>query len=334
MKKVISIFVLALIAFSCERTTETLGPNLSDLYGSFSVLEDFEASRNTVQFSSGQAVVFTCRFNKTVDWEVHIVGQTSGAEKILSGKTNRIDENNGGLWDGSTTNLPMFKREECLAYVTVAEEGFSDTIANFITVDSVKTNEGFVVADFENGINPGWTIFAQSGANMSFKIVQSDSAGQGDHYYDMGGEVDFDFLIGLMEFPADAYGETSYPLAENPNNVYFNVLLDKPEGINNEIVLFRFNEDEDGNGIFDPATEDQYALELRGLETNWQTISVKYADLISLVNGQPATPAGNGVHEPHKLLFTEVLFLADPASGYSQTLMDYIIFTENGPLLP
>ncbi len=334
MKKVISIIVLALIAFSCERKTETLGPNLSDLYGPFSVLEDFEASRNTVQFSGGQSVIFTCRFNKTVDWEVHIVGQKSGAEKVLTGKTNRIDENNGGLWDGSTTNLPMFKREDCLAYVTVPEEGFSDTLANLITVDSVKTNEGFVVADFENGINPGWTIFVQSGANMSFNIVQSDSAAEGQNYYDMGGEVDFDFLIGLMEFPADAYGETSYPLSENPNNVYFNVLLDKPAGINNEIVLFRFNEDENGDGVFNPGNEDQYSLELRGLETNWQTISIKYADLIALVNGQPATPAGNGVHEPDKILFTEVLFLADPSSGYSQTLMDYIIFTENGPLQP
>jgi hypothetical protein len=52
------------------------------------------------------------------------------------------------------------------------------------------------------------------------------------------------------------------------------------------------------------------------------------------VNGVPATPAGNALKEPNKLMQISVLFLADPATGYSQTLMDYLIFTENAPLEP
>lgn len=323
---------LILTAAACERDEEILGPSLNDLYGDFQTLEDFKASRQSVDFSADQSVLFSARFSKTVDWEVHIIGKTSGATKIISDKSNLIDNTNG-VWNGTTTLLPMFKAEECMAVLKVEEENFFDTIP-LIQIDSIRSVEGYLLADFENGVNPGWTIFAQSGGNMSFKIVQSDSSAQGSHFYDMGGEVDFDYLIGLIDMPASAYGEDRFPLNSNPNNVYFNVFLDKPAGINNEIVLFQFREDENEDGVYQAASEDMYSIELRGLETNWQSVSIKYADMIALVNGAPATPAGNGVHEPHKLLQLSVLFLADPSSGYSQTLMDNIIFTENGPIEP
>jgi hypothetical protein len=56
--------------------------------------------------------------------------------------------------------------------------------------------------------------------------------------------------------------------------------------------------------------------------------------MVTLVNGQPAAPIGNGIREPHKLKEVSVLFLANPTSGYSQSYMDYLIFTQNGPLIP
>jgi hypothetical protein len=52
------------------------------------------------------------------------------------------------------------------------------------------------------------------------------------------------------------------------------------------------------------------------------------------VNGAPGNPAGNGVHEPEKINKIELLMLANPNSGYSRLLIDYIIFTEGGPLEP
>lgn len=333
MKKVILSLIVALSIVSCERSTDTQGPDLTDLFGDFQLLENFAVSANNVDFSNGSSLNFSARFSKTVDWEIHIVGQNSGAEKILSGKTRTIEATDG-LWNGTTTNLPMFKMENCDAILLVPEEGYSDTLRN-ISVDGLRQNDGFVVADFENGINPGWNIFAQSGANMSFNIVASDTSAEQGNYYDMGGQVNWDFLIGLMDFPASAYNSaTAFPLSDNGNNVYFNVMLSKQPTINNEIILFQFREDENGDGIFQDQSEDMYALELRSINSEWHLTSVKYSDMTALVNGQPATPAGNGVHEPHKLMQVSVLFLADPASGYSQTLMDYIIFTDNEPLNP
>ncbi len=332
MKK-FGILALSVFAFfACERETETLGPNLSELYGEFTVLEDFAASRSSVDFGVGESVLFSARFSKPVDWEIHVIGQTSGAEKVLTGMSKLVDETNGA-WTGTTTKLPMFKEEICWAYIAVPDEGYGDTIMG-ITIDSTKYDAGFRVADFESGVNSGWTVFAQSGANMSFGIVQADTAAEQYHFWDMGGEVTFDYLIGLIDFPASAYGETAFPLNENADNVYFNVMLSKPEGITNEIILFQFREDENGDGIFQDATEDMYSIELKGINNDWNTVSMRYSDMTTLVNGAPADPAGNGIHEPHKLLQVSMLFLADPSSGYSRSYMDHMIFTENGPLEP
>ncbi|NVK26601.1 MAG: hypothetical protein HWE14_01090 [Flavobacteriia bacterium] len=332
MRKILTLAALSVALFSCDRDTDPQGPSLDELYGDFSVLQEFEVSRNSVNFAGGQNLHFKARFSKTVDWEIHIVGQTSGAEKVLSGKSKVVDADNA-LWNGTTTVLPMFKRESCMAYLSVPEEGYGDTIMP-INVDSVRATSGFVVADFESGMNPGWNSFAQSGANMSWNIVQADTAAEREHYFDMGGEVTFDYLIGLIDFPASAYGETHFPLSDNPDRVYFNIFLYKPAGITNEIVLFQFREDENENGVYNQNGEDMYSLELTGLDVGWQMISVRYSDLVALVNGQPADPAGNGVHEPDKLLQFSVLFLANPASGYSQTWMDNIIFTEGQPFQP
>lgn len=330
---IIGLFCATLAFISCERNTEdTLGPNLSDIYGEFQVFEPFTADKQNVDFSTGQSVRFSSRFSKTVDWQIRIVGQNSGAIKLLSGKSKVIDEITG-TWDGSTTLLPMFKTEPCKAYLEILEENFTDSLTN-LNIDSTKTNDGFEVAHFENGLNPGWDIFAQSGANMTFTIAQSDSAAEKQHFYDMGGEVTFDYLIGYIYFPATAYGEVTFPLNENPNDVFFNVMLSKPPQITNEIILFQFTEDENGDGVFQPNSEDMYSLELKNIESAWSLISVKYADLTALVNGAPAAPNGNGIHEPDKLLEVRTLFLADPTSGYSQTFMDYIIFTESQPLKP
>ena len=171
---------------------------------------------------------------------------------------------------------------------------------------------------------------------MSFNITDTDPAAQGSYYYDMGGEVDWDWLIGMIEFPATAYGENTFPLSDNPSEVYFNTMVYLPSGLTNPLLLVQFREDENEDGEFDEATEDMYAVEIPAgsLTTGWQLISIKYSDLTALANGAPVDPNGNGNHEPNKLWKISNLFLANPSSGYAQLYMDYVIFTEGGPLKP
>jgi len=331
MKKIIYLLSMAFVMLQCTRNKDVEGPLLNDIYGEFAVMSEFKANTSEVDFQGNESVIFEARFNKNVDWQIEIIGQRSGARAIFEGKTFEINAQNAA-WRGNATILPMFKTEPCKAILKVAAENFHDTLD--VNILSTKESDAIVVADFENGINAGWTVFAQTGANMSFRIVQSDTAAQGNHYYDMGGAVGWDYLIGLLDFPRTAYPDQTFGLPANPNNLYFNVFLYKPSNITNEIVLIRFMEDENEDGAFTEANEDMYAIELKGLKAGWQQVSVKYSDLVTLVNGLPGTPAGNGVKDPNKLFQVSVLFLADPATGYSQTLIDNMVFTVNEPFQP
>jgi hypothetical protein len=106
------------------------------------------------------------------------------------------------------------------------------------------------------------------------------------------------------------------------------------EGTTNSLVLFQFEEDENSNGIFSSASEDMYSKEIKVDWIGWKLISVKYSDLVNLVNGVPAAPNGNGVHDSNKIKTINMLHLANPNSGFAKSKLDYIIFTENGPLVP
>jgi hypothetical protein len=97
--------------------------------------------------------------------------------------------------------------------------------------------------------------------------------------------------------------------------------------------LFQFKEDENSDGNTNAANEDQYDLEVRVNWTGWKLVSVRYSDLPSLVNGQPATPKGNARHNPDKLGKISMLHLADPSAGFASSKIDYLIFTDR-PLEP
>ena len=335
MKKlVIPIIALFVLSLSCERDLGTEGPDLTDLYGEFAILDPFAVSQDKVDFEVGENIHFTARFSKIIDWKLTITGQTSGAQKIFEGKSRSIDETNA-LWLGETTQLPVFGAEECIAELSVANDSLQ--FSKNITVESPKApQEGLLIADFESGWNDDLLTFVQSGADMSFRIENADPAAEGEFYYDMGGEVSWDWLIGMIEFPASAYGTNTYDLSNNANEVYFNAMLYLPEGITNPLILFQFREDEDGDESFDEATEDMYAHEVRAgdLQTGWNLLTLKYSDLVSLSNGAPVDPNGNGNHEPDKLWRVSLLYLANPSSGYAQSYLDYVTFTTGEPLIP
>lgn len=334
MKKIfLPLFSAVILMASCTKDTTSFdGPSLTDIYGEFSILNSLTVSSASVDFSAGQTLNCFAEFSKNVNWKIEITGQTSGGKNIIEGFSRLVDATNS-IWDGSASTLPMFRNEECVVMLTIENE--ADTLYENVTITGVKPIIGLLLSDFEDVWNPGWSSFIQSGADMSFIITDAQSAGQGSKYYDMGGTVDWDWLLGLIDIPGSAYGAPTFSLNSNPNNVYFNVMLSKVPGITNGIVLFQFREDDNGDGIYTEGEEDLFSKEIKLTGTDgWQLISSKYADLPTLVNGAAADPIGNGLHEPNKLMTVSILMLANPLTGYSQAYMDMLLFTENEPFKP
>ena len=118
MKYYITLSVLILVLFSCHKKDSIIdGPSLEDLNGQFSVLIPLAASSDSVDFASGETVYFTALFSKTSEWNLKITGLVSGAVKTMTGTSNELNASSS-LWSGETTNLPIFKNENCKVELT------------------------------------------------------------------------------------------------------------------------------------------------------------------------------------------------------------------------
>jgi hypothetical protein len=334
MKNKFGLLALLIFVFvGCRKDKEIIdGPSINEIYSTFKFLQEFKADRTTVDFEAGQTVVFSAAFNKVVNWQISIEGQTSKAKKIISGEGRAISVSNA-VWNGSTTEFPIFKAEVCLAKLTIKE--ITDTFSVNITVAKPKVNAGLVIADFETGINSTWTKFVQSGASMDFNVKTDSLAPQGAKYLKMAGTVNWDYLIGLIDYPATAYGGApTLPLETNPENVYFNCMVYGVPNTNQSIILFQFKEDENADGTFNSNNEDEYDYEIKVNWEGWKLISIKYSDITTLVNGAPAVPKGNGLRNPNKIGKISMLHLANPNDGFASSKIDYLIFTSSKPLEP
>lgn len=332
-KNVLCIVLMTLFFAGCRKDEDAFdGPSINDIFSNFKLIAPFDADRDSVDFSLSQTVAFSASFNKVVDWKITITGQTSKAQKVIEGQSKTISVTNA-LWNGSTTNYPVFRAENCTAKLTIKD--VADTFNIAIKVIKPKTNPGYLIADFENGLNPFWPKYIQSGANMDFKVKTDSVAPQGTKYLNMAGTVNWDYLIGYIDFPASAYGsQFAFPLNTNPSSVYFNCLIYGVANTNTSLVLFQFKEDENGDGTFTPANEDEYDYQITVDWVGWKLVSVKYADLNTLVNGQPGTPKGNGLRNPDRLGKISMLHLADPNNGFASTKIDLITFSNNAPIEP
>jgi hypothetical protein len=335
MNKKLSILVMIAITLgvACRKNTKDFdGPSINDIYSSFKVLETFKADRDSVNFTTGQNVIFTATFNKIVDWKITIKGATSKSIKEIIGTSKKIDASNA-TWNGSTSKFTIFTQENCTATLTIKD--VTDTFYVAEKIVGAKKINGFIVADFETGLKTGWTKFAQTGANMDFQVKTDTLAPEGKKYLNMAGIVNWDYLIGLIDFPATAYGpDKTFPLNTNPDAVYFNCLVYGVPNTNPSIVLFQFKEDENADGTINANNEDEYDYQVTVDWVGWKLISVKYSQLTYLVNGSPAAPKGNGLRNPDKLGKISMLHLANPNDGFASSKLDLMIFTENAPLQP
>jgi hypothetical protein len=324
MKKYFVAFTALAALLSCERNTETRGPSAEDLFGDLTVLEGLSVNDTVVDFSAGESLTFEARFNLNPNWELEIIGLRSGARKVISGQSRTLSDN-GAVWDGSSTDLPLFKQEACLAVLkTPNAEGIPNDTLRGLRVIGSKVFNNFVVSDFEEGLNPGSDIFLQSGADMRFDTVQDITGPQGLAYYEFSGTVNFAPDLGNIVIPKTSFTDSNFILSTIPENVYFNVFAQKGGQSVNDLIVFQFFEDDNDNGEFDESQDDLYQFVISGLSQDWELLNVKYSDT------ENESLAGNGQKNPDKIIGMRILpiGLEEPFEGF----IDYMNFTENGPL--
>jgi len=322
------LFLTAFIFISCEKEGIE-GPSLNDLFGELNIIESLEVVGDPADFIGESTTYFTAKFSKIVDWKISITGLSSGAEKIISGKSNEITVTNS-LWGGETTFLPFFKAEDCSVLLTFPMH--ADSIFKALKITGAKTyGDGteLLVSNFENGFNPNFTNFFQT---TCLKKIETGGAGESDRYLVQEGTCDWDWLIGYIDYPANHWFQQGV-LNANPDNVYFNIMVNgdstlSPTNEANSLFKLEFYEDENQDGYYDQNTEDRLDHEFNVDWNGWKMVSIKYSDLILAWNS-----GGNAIREPNKIIKVRTLLLANPASGFAKADVDYLIWSEESPIL-
>jgi hypothetical protein len=321
------ILVSAVLLLTCKKSDEYLGPDVDKVFGAYELIDSFKISQNAIDFrQEGASVNFSAKFAAYEDWNLKITGLQSGSYKEYSGTGDVVNIN----WFGTSSALPVLQRENCSVVFTVLGEKY--TAAESLFIDSTRVSSGVLIMDFESGVPTSLPNFYQSGVN--FFADGLGSAGEGNSFFNAGGEVPWDYLIGLIEFPAlNTIGQSHYPLSTNQHNVHFNVMMRGDENLPNSFGIFNFYEDDDGDGLWEPDSEDMWSTgNIFINKSTWELYTRPYDSLTLATSGEGAN--GNGILEPEKLMNVEYLLLIDPAQGEARGDLDYLIFTEGGPLQP
>ncbi len=264
MKYILPIFLLpAFFLLSCQHETDMFdGPSLIDRFGEFQLQDSLSASTSEVDFSAGEQVFFTASFSKQVAWTLRVTGLESGSVKLIEGFDRELNETNAS-WDGTTTELPLFTTENCLAELIIPEED-SLTISTEVSVSGARVYEGNVITGFEEDL--GSSLFL---GNFEFELSNSTGitsslpAGEGDRFYFFEGTDNTvsNFFVGLIRIFPSVNNQTYFEIpSQDPSSVYLNFFL-FGDLTPHTIAVVQVFTDANDSGQFEEADDQSFQLD-------------------------------------------------------------------------
>ncbi len=345
--KIITIVLGVAVLFSCKKYKEEFyGPGLGVAPDDFSAT-DLMASNLNPDFKTG-TVHFQSDLSATVRWKLTLVGQTSGAIKIISGLSKVLDVSNA-QWDGSTDTLKLFKKGETVT-ATLTALGWKESRSTTLIVGEVK-DRGFVFGTFENiTVDHGAKNWMESNGLYWFYSFETNEYDLVDKIADptapegtnalliSGHDANASYYIGQVGLSAPS-GVFNLGTINSVDDVYLNFYVKGAGTAANKdykFVVQLFEDDNSSGTVQYDGLEDKYTYQISLQYEGWKFYSIKYS---SLVLDPGVSMASERVYSPSKIANIGFFFGANTAAGLSATdviavEMDHFSITTNGPMIP
>jgi hypothetical protein len=359
------LFAGLLSGLSCKNSSN-LDPSFIAVPAGFSILpgipDNFYASSQNMFFytildSASHCDTFHAKLSDKVSWNVDLLGLSSGAVQRISGTSDIVD----AVWCGGNDGISFFRRGEQVE-ATLSFYGTDLQVKDTITIVStkiyndIKGTNGVLVSDCEGGKGTlpstpnAWYNFhdptgsgSPTGPNQEqiYNAIDTTlNAVQGKGYYYMDGvdrpSLNFNWSTFFIEGAGFDYGKPilgALPIDVDPENLYFNVYV-YGFGLPNTKFQVGFDEDDNGNNIWDPFTEDEIDYIIRVDWVGWRLVTFKYTDA-KFSNVDPGSGAhGNRRYEPKKITKMGFVMNTDPALFEAKVAFDFPCFTVGHPFSP
>ncbi len=344
MKQILKYSLVVLVLFACKRDkVDSIGPSYISAPDGFFVA-NFTATPNPVNFNTGlKSVSFYADFTAPVSWTLTIVGQRSGAVRVLRGISQGLPF---VVWNGNHDGVIFFKSNE-LATATLSFFGTEYTAStvfkitgapNFTSCGHFPSFGDFESPSFIKHAN-GWHAFNDRTPNPPIPNVEQgpDSAQiayngdlvkavQGKYFYYIRGKGEQQVFVSGIQFDG---GMSGGPLPADADQVY-------GTGDPNAGVELEYQEadGDEPNDIYNGATDDAFTAKFTLDHKGWKLFSFKYSTLTPSLNALFGG-SGNHVHEPDKLKsFDLVLVKKLSPDSPIEVYFDYPIITVGGPFKP
>jgi hypothetical protein len=313
--KTFALALLGMVMFtSCKRDEETEAvPDICPT-AAFDFNNAFAAKSSNGAAPSGQVnlatdrLLVTADFNEVIDWRVEIKGQTTGAVKRFSNRSNSIDIE----FTGETDTTVYFDIEtiQVSLYIACKAEPTVISIAN--TAKPSLALAGLLAASFNSATSVAAT-YPNGGAGFLITSEYSSTSPSpiGDTYYKYTSSTTVDTTVwytGGFDINVAAIDFTTLPT--DPSRVYMNFYLKGPANSQAQWTITEtFSSSVSKRRKFNANTTD-----------DWTLYSVKLSDI--------------GFVDPTKI--TALACSVGPSTAKSNSCsveVDFLIFTVDGPLI-
>ena len=268
------ILLLFSFLFSCKKET-FVGPPIESYFGNLTISESFSHNKPVgVDFFSGDTLKFSAEFSIQAEFNINIVGRTSGANFNINQTSQNLENT---FWLGESNTIFFKQYEWC--DITLSFNGHDTILTDSVLILGVQDFSlmGELLTSFEdpseyNVVNGSSTVTNNIISNVNLSVhgtnfLEIKGEGQGTYF----GATRFQFNNGTIAEP-------------EASDIYFNGFFNS--SYSGSAVVGKFFEAHNNNNQYDAGVDEAWSFKQSLSDDNlWHKLSFNSSDFAVDISG-------------------------------------------------